>query len=198
MCVTNTSSVLMARVLSIDSRRSPYGANTVNTTNDGTWKYTIWHMQTWKGPMAATSALTTPYSEDNCGVHGLIKDVDYFLTGKKGKNGEVTFTSCDFVGPYSQLTTQEYYLLMELAWDSRQCKDIVGDKNVKEDGSIGSIVKESEERSVEEYDGESDEEEDSEEYDEDNGGETVEDNGEDPMEKKDEKPAHNSNSNTVD
>ncbi|RCN43338.1 hypothetical protein ANCCAN_10663 [Ancylostoma caninum] len=50
----------------------------MSTTANGTWSYHVWHMRTWKGPVVDTSVLTTSYSE--CGVTGLLKNWDYFLT----------------------------------------------------------------------------------------------------------------------
>ncbi|KIH60465.1 hypothetical protein ANCDUO_09287 [Ancylostoma duodenale] len=118
----NLSLVLLARVLSINSKNgesSTNAANDTNSTASGTWNYRIWHVRTWKGPIVATSALTTPNSE--CGVTGLLKDWDYFLTGKKGSDGGITFTSCDFVMPWTDITPGEHDLLMELMWDPKKC-----------------------------------------------------------------------------
>ncbi|EPB76505.1 tissue inhibitor of metalloproteinase [Ancylostoma ceylanicum] len=164
--------VLLTRVLSINrnGESSTNAANDTKTTESGTMSYNILHVQSWKGPKVTTSALTTPNSEDACGVTGLLENLDYFLTGKKGKNGEVTFTSCDFVGPFSHLTREENYLLEDLARDPNQCKDMDADKPVEEGGNT---VKETGQRTEEDHDGKS-EEKDNENTVEDNGVEAAE------------------------
>ncbi|EYB84806.1 hypothetical protein Y032_0310g2122 [Ancylostoma ceylanicum] len=172
--------VLLAKVLSINSK---YGevptkaANDTNKTNDGTWFYDIWHMRTWKGPIVATSLLTTANSGEGCGVTGLLKDWEYFLTGKKGEKGEITFTSCDFVMPHYDLTAEELELLMDLRDDPKKCDEKDDEKNVKENENS---VDGSGEKTVEE-----------------NGEKTVEENGEQSVEERDEKTVEHNGEKTV-
>ncbi|KIH57346.1 hypothetical protein ANCDUO_12464 [Ancylostoma duodenale] len=84
----------------------------------------------FQGPIVATIILSTPKSE--CGVTALLQDWKYFLTGKKGKNGEITFTSCDFVMPSDHLTPEENVLLLELMYHPEKCKEKDDEKSVKE------------------------------------------------------------------
>ncbi|RCN43340.1 hypothetical protein ANCCAN_10665 [Ancylostoma caninum] len=126
--------VLMARVLSVNST---YGGSSTNTTSAGTWNYNIWHMWTFKGPILATSALSSPNSGP-CGVPGaLMKNWDYFLTGKKGKNGEITFSNCDFVMPYYEITPEEMHILMELRDEPKKCRGKDDDVTEDESGEKG-------------------------------------------------------------
>ncbi|RCN49278.1 tissue inhibitor of metalloproteinase, partial [Ancylostoma caninum] len=169
--------VLLARVLSINSKDSESptnAANDTNTTASGTWNYRIWHVQTWKGPVVATSVLTTPNGE--CGVTGLLQDWDYFLTGKKGKNGEVTFTSCDFVMPWTDLTPGEHDLLLELMWDPKKCEEKDDEKKVEENDE--KKVEGNDEKKDEENDEENVEENDDKNVEENNGENVEENNGE--------------------
>ncbi|KAL6728611.1 hypothetical protein Aduo_010368 [Ancylostoma duodenale] len=133
--------VLLGRVLSINT------VNAGNATAVGAWNYNIWHMWTWKGPIVPTSALTAPNS-GTCGVSGvLLKNWDYFLTGKKGKNGEITFTSCDFVMPYYEIAPEEMHVLMKLRDEPKKCKQEDDEKGLEEDenGKKGEHVGEVEE-----------------------------------------------------
>ncbi|RCN29976.1 hypothetical protein ANCCAN_24259 [Ancylostoma caninum] len=169
--------VLLARVLSINGRHgelSTNASNSTDTTDSGTWSYNIWHLRTWKGPVVATSALTTPNSESECGVTGLLQGWDYFLTGKKGKHGEITFTSCDVVMPWYQVTSEEIELLRELREDPKEC------------GKNGEPLEENDETKVEEN-GEETEQENDEKKVEENDEKTEEGNDEKPVEENDEK-----------
>ncbi|KAL6728584.1 hypothetical protein Aduo_010345 [Ancylostoma duodenale] len=171
--------LLLARVLSIYSGQGEMSANASNEskkTDSGTWSYNIWHLQTYKGDVVATSNLTTPSSEDACGVPGLVEDVDYFLSGKKGKNGEITFTSCDLVMPSYQITPDEMDLLRELREDPKKC-DKKDDAKNNDDNS----VKENDEKKLEENDQKNAEESDGKKVEE-NEGKTVEESGEDKVE----------------
>ncbi|KIH62413.1 hypothetical protein ANCDUO_07305 [Ancylostoma duodenale] len=137
----------MARVLAVNGKygeSSTDAASDMSTTANVTWSYHVWHMRTWKGPVVDTSLLSTPYSE--CGVTGLLKDWDYFLTGKKGKDGEITVTSCDFVVPSTDIIPEEHDLLMELMRDPKKCEEKDDEKGVKEDENS---VKENDERTLE-------------------------------------------------
>ncbi|KIH63651.1 hypothetical protein ANCDUO_06047 [Ancylostoma duodenale] len=68
-CSSNVDIVTWARVLSIDGNRTEIG---------GSLKYTIWHLITFKGydkvKNNATSILTTPNSDGQCGVTNLEAD----------------------------------------------------------------------------------------------------------------------------
>ncbi|RCN28200.1 hypothetical protein ANCCAN_26061, partial [Ancylostoma caninum] len=92
--------------------------NDTKPTTNG-WFYHIHHARTWKGPIVATSILSTPNSE--CGITSLLQGWEYFVTGKKGKDGEITFTTCDFVMPSDQLTPEEHVLLLELMYHPEKC-----------------------------------------------------------------------------
>ncbi|KIH63596.1 hypothetical protein ANCDUO_06101 [Ancylostoma duodenale] len=114
---------LLATVKKINFVYGELPTNDTNTTDGGKWSYYIWHSgKTWKGPIVAASLLTTPNSEDACGVPGLSANVEYFLTGKL-EGDEFTFTSCDFVMPSSDLAPQEYELLMQLMWYPKKCAE---------------------------------------------------------------------------
>ncbi|KAL6728587.1 hypothetical protein Aduo_010347 [Ancylostoma duodenale] len=168
--------VLMARVLAVNGKygeSSTDAASDMSTTANVTWSYHVWHMRTWKGPVVDTSLLSTPYSE--CGVTGLLKDWDYFLTGKKGKDGEITVTSCDFVVPSTDIIPEEHDLLMELMRDPKKCEEKDDEKGVKEDENS---VKENDERTLEDSD---------EETVEENDEKTAEENDEKEVEKNDER-----------
>ncbi|EPB74719.1 hypothetical protein ANCCEY_06202 [Ancylostoma ceylanicum] len=139
----------MARVFSIseDGELSTSATNDTKTSTDGTMSYKLSQVQTWKGP--ASSTLTTPTSLDACGVPNLVKGWDYFLTGKKGKNGEITITSCDFIVRQHELTPQEHDLLIELHWHPEKCQEKDGEKSGKGDENS---VKETDEKPTQETD----------------------------------------------
>ncbi|RCN43339.1 hypothetical protein ANCCAN_10664, partial [Ancylostoma caninum] len=74
--------VLLATVKKINFEYGKLPGNDTNTTEGEPWTYNIWHSgKTWKGPILAASVLSTPNSEDACGVPGLSENVEYFLTG---------------------------------------------------------------------------------------------------------------------
>ncbi|RCN26398.1 hypothetical protein ANCCAN_27876, partial [Ancylostoma caninum] len=163
-------SVLLAKVLSINNGElSTDAANDTNTTNSGTWNYNIWHLRTWKGPVVATSALTTPNSEEACGVTGLLEGWDYLLTGKKGKDGEITFTSCDLVMAWYDVTAEERDLLRDLREDPKKCDEKDDEKSDDDTG-----VKESDEKKVEGNDEKTETSDETEEKVEESDGKTVE------------------------
>ncbi|KIH54939.1 hypothetical protein ANCDUO_14912 [Ancylostoma duodenale] len=87
-------------------------------------KYTIWHLHTWKGydkvKDNATSILTTPSSDDQCGVTNLVEEADYFLSGKL-QNGEIYITNCNLVLPYEYVTRDDVDLLRDLRDGVKQC-----------------------------------------------------------------------------
>ncbi|KAL6742116.1 hypothetical protein Aduo_015306 [Ancylostoma duodenale] len=205
--------VLLARVLSVNSKHGEFStnaANGTNTTDSGTWKYNIWHLRTWKGPVVATSALTTPNSESECGVTGLLQEWDYLLTGKKGKDGEITFTSCDLVMPWSHVTPEEIELLRELRGDPKKCGKNDDEKGVEEndkntiEGNDEKPIEENDEKKVEENDkntiegnGEKPVEENDEKKVEENDKNTIEGNDEKPVEENDEKKVEENDKNTI-
>ncbi|KIH64853.1 hypothetical protein ANCDUO_04833 [Ancylostoma duodenale] len=55
------------------------------------------------------------------------------LDRKKGKDGEITFTSCDLVMPWSHVTPEEIELLRELRGDPKKCGKNDDEKGVEED-----------------------------------------------------------------
>ncbi|KAL6728586.1 hypothetical protein Aduo_010346 [Ancylostoma duodenale] len=206
--------VLLARVLAVNSEygeSSTYAANDTNSTDSGRWKYRIWHIRTWKVVAFHTpgrqrilfcwffkknvtvaqncccfrvlSLPTTPNSE--CGVTGLLKDWDYFLTGKKGNDDKITLTSRDFVMSWTDLTTGEHDLLMELMWDPKKCEEKHDDKSVKESESG---VKETDEKKVDENAGKPTEKNDEKKVEE-NGEKTAEENDEQKVEENGEETA---------
>ncbi|RCN51668.1 tissue inhibitor of metalloproteinase [Ancylostoma caninum] len=95
----------------------------VMSVNHAQWSYKIWPMRTWKGPRLREALLTTPKREDLCGVPGLTENMEYFLTGKVVKNGVFSFTSCDYLMKLSDLTSEEYNILLELMWYPEKCNE---------------------------------------------------------------------------
>ncbi|KAL6728609.1 hypothetical protein Aduo_010367 [Ancylostoma duodenale] len=174
---------LLATVKKINFVYGELPTNDTNTTDGGKWSYYIWHSgKTWKGPIVAASLLTTPNSEDACGVPGLSANVEYFLTGKL-EGDEFTFTSCDFVMPSSDLAPQEYELLMQLMWYPKKCAEKHDEHGVKDDekkpeGNDEKSVEEGGEKKVEGND---------EEKVEEGGEKTVEGNDEKKVEEGGEK-----------
>nr|ACB13195.1 tissue inhibitor of metalloprotease-2 [Ancylostoma caninum] len=194
--------VLLAKVLSVNSKygeSSRNEANDMSTTANGTWSYHVWHMRTWKGPVVDTSVLTTSYSE--CGVTGLLKNWDYFLTGKQGKDGEITITSCDFVMPSTDVTPEEHDLLMDLMGDPKKCEEKDDERDVKEnENSVEENDEKDEEENGEKTVEENDEktvEENDEKVEEENGEKTVEENDEKTVEENDEKDEEENGEKTV-
>ncbi|EPB76497.1 tissue inhibitor of metalloproteinase [Ancylostoma ceylanicum] len=111
----NSDIVTMARVESIDKSDTSIG---------GAVNYGIWHLRTWKGldKVNVTSVLTTSNSIDACGKIDLEQDMDYVLTGKLKDNGEISFTSCDFVNRWSEVTGSEMDLLRDLREGTKKCQ----------------------------------------------------------------------------
>ncbi|EPB76500.1 hypothetical protein ANCCEY_04400 [Ancylostoma ceylanicum] len=90
------------------------------------WKYTIWHLRTWKGYEKvkdnSTSVLTTSSSYTACGLVGLQEEEEYILAGRMGDNGEISITSCDLALPYRQAYPEDMELLRNLKYETKKCE----------------------------------------------------------------------------
>ncbi|EYB84795.1 hypothetical protein Y032_0310g2116 [Ancylostoma ceylanicum] len=181
MCLIKLSPVLTAIVKTINF---DYGANDTKATDSGKWSYNIWHTATWKGDIRSTSLLTTPNSEDACGVPGLSKDVEYFITGKNEKDGEIFFTYCDFVMPSDHLDQREREYLLQLMWYPDKCKE--KDPEISGPGTDEKPTGGDGEKTVEGTD-EKGKEENGDEPPQENDEKTVDDNAEQPVDGNDEK-----------